>query len=93
MILSKEGTQTSLAVHRLVMESFKGIDFETLQKGFEVHHLDENHDNNRLSNLMILCPTCHRGISLGYYILNEDDTFSMIDENGHILDMEFRDGI
>ena len=32
VILSKEGTQTSLAVHRLVMESFKGIDFDQ-------HHL------------------------------------------------------
>ena len=26
----------------------------------EVAHLDCNHSNNELSNLVILCPTCHR---------------------------------
>lgn len=33
----------------------------------EVHHIDSNHENNQISNLMILCPTCHRKITLGYY--------------------------
>ena len=33
----------------------------------EVHHIDENHNNNNVSNLTILCPTCHRKITLGYY--------------------------
>lgn len=36
----------------------------------EVHHIDENRNNNRLDNLCILCPTCHRKITLGYYILD-----------------------
>lgn len=38
----------------------------------EVHHKDSNHYNNALENLVILCPTCHRKITLGYYQLNED---------------------
>lgn len=33
----------------------------------EVHHIDENHSNNKDTNLVILCPTCHRKITLGYY--------------------------
>lgn len=33
----------------------------------EVHHIDENHDNNKVTNLVILCPICHRKITLGYY--------------------------
>jgi hypothetical protein len=26
----------------------------------EVHHIDRDHDNNTLENLIILCPTCHQ---------------------------------
>lgn len=33
----------------------------------EVHHIDENRDNNELNNLMILCPICHRKISSHRY--------------------------
>lgn len=25
----------------------------------EVHHIDRNRKNNNLSNLLVLCPTCH----------------------------------
>ena len=37
----------------------------------EVHHIDENRNNNNLENLIILCPTCHRKITLGLYSLEE----------------------
>ena len=37
----------------------------------EVHHIDNNHNNNQLDNLILLCPTCHRKITLGYYTLNK----------------------
>ena len=60
--------------------------FDADDRILEVHHRDENRENNRLSNLCILCPTCHRGITLGYYILNEDDTLQMITEDGELLD-------
>lgn len=36
----------------------------------EVHHVDENREHNELENLRILCPICHRKITLGYYILD-----------------------
>ena len=38
----------------------------------EVHHIDENREHNELKNLMILCPICHRKITLGYYKLIDD---------------------
>lgn len=30
----------------------------------EVHHIDENHNNNELDNLIILCPICHKKITM-----------------------------
>lgn len=36
----------------------------------EVHHIDSNRSNCKLDNLVILCPTCHRKITLGYYDFN-----------------------
>lgn len=35
----------------------------------EVHHIDENRENNKLSNLIILCPICHKKLTTGKYIL------------------------
>ena len=39
----------------------------------EVHHNDEDRTNNELTNLTILCPTCHRKITLGYYYLDKEN--------------------
>lgn len=38
----------------------------------EVHHKDENRNNNNIDNLCILCPICHRKITLGYYKLTDN---------------------
>lgn len=35
----------------------------------EVHHKDENRKNNSIDNLVILCPTCHKKVSLHLYKL------------------------
>ena len=40
----------------------------------EVHHLDENHSNNEIENLMILCPLCHKKLTTHNYILTEENT-------------------
>lgn len=32
---------------------------------FEIHHIDENPQNNELRNLFLLCPTCHSKITKG----------------------------
>lgn len=37
----------------------------------EVHHIDENHNNNDLTNLIILCPNCHKKVTLHLYTLDE----------------------
>ena len=39
----------------------------------EVHHIDSNHNNNDISNLVILCPICHRKITLGYYKYDKEN--------------------
>lgn len=39
----------------------------------EVHHIDENHFNNEPSNLIILCPLCHRKLtSQKYKLINKE---------------------
>ena len=44
----------------------------------EVHHIDEDRENNDINNLCIICPTCHRKITLGYYELTKD--FKLIEK-------------
>ena len=39
----------------------------------EVHHIDSNRENNVLVNLVILCPICHRKITLGYYTYDAEN--------------------
>lgn len=39
----------------------------------QVHHIDENRQNNNINNLMILCPNCHAKITYGGYILTKDN--------------------
>ena len=35
----------------------------------QVHHIDENRNNAKLENLIILCPTCHWKLTIGKYEL------------------------
>ena len=37
----------------------------------EVHHIDEDRNNNHIDNLIILCPICHKKLTLHLYELNE----------------------
>lgn len=37
----------------------------------EVHHIDENRKNNKINNLIILCPICHRYLTLHLKTLEE----------------------
>ena len=32
---------------------------------FEIHHIDENPENNFITNLLLVCPTCHSKITKG----------------------------
>lgn len=44
----------------------------------EVHHIDENHNNNNVENLILLCPLCHRKITLQYYKLIDRKKLELI---------------
>lgn len=35
----------------------------------QVHHIDENRNNGKVENLIILCPTCHWKLTIGKYQL------------------------
>lgn len=40
----------------------------------EVHHIDENRQNNELNNLIVLCSICHRKLTIHKYYLSADRT-------------------
>ena len=46
--------------HRLVMEKALGLEPGGLPQIFEVHHIDENKQNNVLDNLALVTPSGHR---------------------------------
>lgn len=46
-------------IHRLVYETFK----ETIPKGYHIHHIDANKQNNRLDNLQMLSASEHAKIA------------------------------
>lgn len=41
------------------------------ERVLEVHHLDENRRNNVIENLVILCPICHKKLTLHLYSYQE----------------------
>lgn len=44
----------------------------------QVHHIDSDRDNNDVENLIILCPTCHRGITLGVLELKKETVWTTV---------------
>lgn len=44
-------------------------DYDECDKILEVHHIDENRRNSDITNLIVLCPNCHRKITLGVVTL------------------------
>lgn len=45
----------------------------------QVHHIDENRQNNNLSNLVLLCPNCHFSIHhANYNLMNEDNKWLLL---------------
>jgi len=55
----------------LSLERWKEITKECVSCSFnkivDVHHIDENNKNNSKSNLIGLCPNCHKLIHMGQY--------------------------
>lgn len=46
-------------------------DWNEDERILEVHHIDECREHNEVENLCILCPICHRKLTLGYYTLTK----------------------
>jgi len=38
---------------------------------FEIHHIDENRNNHKIENLLLLCPTCHSKITKKDILIDE----------------------
>jgi 5-methylcytosine-specific restriction endonuclease McrA len=47
------------------------------ERVLEVHHIDENRQNNNIDNLIILCPICHKKLTL--HICSLQDLFDTSD--------------
>lgn len=71
----KGGTQGSKAHTRIAYRKYVhecaicGITEECV---LEVHHIDENHENNEVDNLIILCSNCHSRVHRGGYKITEE---------------------
>lgn len=44
----------------------------------QVHHIDSKRTNNKLENLVVLCPTCHWAITLGEAVMGKDRIFKWV---------------
>ncbi len=44
--------------------------YDRFEDVLQVHHIDHNRKNNDISNLVIVCPTCHSEIHKGYVLVN-----------------------
>lgn len=82
-----------VVLHRLLVEenweifrsdAFDIIDDQhVLKKGFQVHHIDGNHNNNSLDNLMVVTKAEHRRIhDAAYYTLRSKKTGRFV---AHVL--------
>lgn len=69
--LSKSGKTKRFLVHRLVYESYYG----EIPKGLQVHHMDENKQNNSINNLKLVTQRENNHLSrnsLGYKLTQKD---------------------
>ena len=53
----------------------------------EVHHIDENRKNNKLNNLIILCPICHRYLTLHLKTIEELRTIFSSRQTGKVASL------
>lgn len=45
--------------------------YDEFSEGVDIHHIDENRNNNDKSNLIALCSNCHRGLHAGRWKLED----------------------
>lgn len=78
----------SRRIHRMVYEAFRG----EIPKGFQIHHIDGNRQNNRVDNLSLVDPVSHskehyvnRLIESGIDISTPQDQLKYIVKDGIII--------
>ena len=49
-----------LAENRYLKLFCEKCKYDKCRKALDIHHVDRNHNNNKFSNLMVLCANCHR---------------------------------
>lgn len=52
---------------KLLGEKCEGCGYDEYSLLLDVHHLDGNRNNNKLENLMVLCPMCHAKVTRKLY--------------------------
>lgn len=57
----------SISVSQLACARCGYCEFEC---GIDIHHIDENRDNNSKDNLIALCSPCHRALHFGFWTLD-----------------------
>jgi len=50
---------------RKLKKSCRACGYDKDRRALDVHHVDGNNRNNRIENLAVLCPTCHREVHVG----------------------------
>lgn len=64
---TEESKNYRLKAMRLLPNHCANCGYKTHIDVLQVHHIDENRNNNDISNLMILCPTCHVAHHKGHW--------------------------
>ncbi len=58
--------------YRSMRKVCAGCHYCEFENMLDVHHIDGNRDNNKLSNLVILCVFCHALITRGHAVMGSD---------------------
>lgn len=76
---SHYGTGTHPLTYRTIYKRMNNVEdlscsrcgYCEFQCGIDIHHIDENKQNNDSSNLIPLCSPCHRGLHFKMWNMNE----------------------
>ncbi|SQQ59761.1 HNH endonuclease [Escherichia coli] len=89
-----DGKRYSILIHEAIFMLFHD---RQIVEGKELHHVDENYENNAIDNLIELTPTQHRRIHRfqcddplrGIYLNQGTWIFNWMDDDGHLRGRRF----
>lgn len=87
----QNGRIINMSLHRLIWEAFNG----EIPTGFDVHHIDEDPNNNRLDNLKVLSRDEHNklhgiGFKIGHKPGNTKKSAKLVKEVKKLLDQGYK---